>query len=630
MLSGQIIIYSLAGLFLFLPIQFFVGKIIGTRRFVFTRPESFSEIFYYSWIGFFTIISVFAIIITAGRTILLPVPFLIFLITLKIDFKGKDSNSFYSRNLYFVLLVALIYWAYSLLHFVSFNHNEIRFVGGDYLFYSNVSEYLNVTGKETYAVNYISPEFEGMRPYHYLDLWGAAFFSRLLTIRAVYSFYLVLFPLLACNIVLGLLSFFEKKYGKQSIFGFILILLFGFYSGYSVFFPSRLLSAEIIDYSIVYRAKLFICAFFLLILLNLFQDRQWRPFLFFSAIIALGFINFLPTVYLFSFLLVIFLLAGKRATIKEILPGVVAMGGVILVMYFMYRHAPPGEGSGTTMGSLPADYFKKMMHIFFGGLLQFVLLLPVFVLFVWVLYLKKIRTIREFLEHESGVFFFLSMTFFGLISWAILYPATAEAVQFYSNVFSAATPFLLLLIVYELVTFLKKNSYKIFAISIFFVSMIMDGHNKLPVETVSKLTFNNIIDFTGAYKGYYGNIKDRRSDKTFFDKNTIAYQPLPFLAYHFKPYLNTSLDAPWITIDSSFSYIADQKRNIEIAPFTQYVNRNPAQTSRDDMIISFLKKYNIQFVTVSSSLGVPAFLQKYINRKLVLPELQLTIFNLRF
>ena len=86
MISAAVIIKSLSACFLLLGLCFFTGRLFYYN---FTKKKSaaHTSFFQTTFTGFLLIISVYAIIVTGGKTILLPVPLLLVIARL---IKRKD------------------------------------------------------------------------------------------------------------------------------------------------------------------------------------------------------------------------------------------------------------------------------------------------------------------------------------------------------------------------------------------------------------------------------------------------------------------------------------------------------------------------------------------------------------
>lgn len=102
----------------------------------------------------------------------------------------------------------------------------------DHIFYADLAEILLQTGQENnyQAGNLVSDKFSGTVPYHYFEMWLAAFFSWLFGIKALLSMQLITLPVFFTMMALGIFSVAETVYAI-SLKKMALIFLLAFMGG---------------------------------------------------------------------------------------------------------------------------------------------------------------------------------------------------------------------------------------------------------------------------------------------------------------------------------------------------------------------------------------------------------------
>src|SRR5437763_5262371 len=123
---------------------FFCGQLIVTRG-IKTRDLHIQSLFEYVLIGLLLCTSLYAIVQTGFRTILLPVPLVLFAFYYNKEKTVAFSKLVSTRSLILVLLaVSIFYLSYYCQSFIGFDNHVYKYSSGDISFYARLGDYLNV------------------------------------------------------------------------------------------------------------------------------------------------------------------------------------------------------------------------------------------------------------------------------------------------------------------------------------------------------------------------------------------------------------------------------------------------------------------------------------------------------
>lgn len=189
--------------------------------------------------GVLLLSSSFAIIWTAGKTILwlVPVIFLLYWTWNKSHISKISSVDYSLRKEFFCLCYTLILYVVvsALVYFFSFIYSGGH-VWGDHVFYANTIHEMFTSHIETFG------RFEKATPYHYGDLWWGGLISAIIPVNRVYMLCLIVYPFFGMLVALGINALTERFVTFNSLasglFYFLSgILILFFWNLSSVFIP---------------------------------------------------------------------------------------------------------------------------------------------------------------------------------------------------------------------------------------------------------------------------------------------------------------------------------------------------------------------------------------------------------
>ncbi len=157
--------------------------------------------------------------------------------------------------------------------FLTFGEFPVRPPHEDLVFYSNVSQFLNITGIENHAMafNVLDQTYHGSEPFHYYELWTNALLYRVWQLPNVTALLMVSFPVFYLIFFFGLLALWES-FAPITVKGVVICAALLFAGGVIYFANGRTLLHD----SFLFYHK------------NIFLDRKLGPLYMFSLAFVLA------------------------------------------------------------------------------------------------------------------------------------------------------------------------------------------------------------------------------------------------------------------------------------------------------------------------------------------------------
>jgi len=214
MLSVWTIIVSFFTLLTSIAVFYIAGVIISYSSK--PRPSFDANLFFPCLIkGFLFLVSLYAIWITKGKTILLLVPVLLLMVGfLKkpvLIIQKESENIKFKQLILFILTACLLYSVYYSQAFIT-NGELVNYAGGDTSFYARAAYNLQLNGIENPRIEYLYPQRFNPEPYHYYDLWFVAGVSKITGINTHLVYLLIIYPFFAVVFVTGIWTFLKKNF----------------------------------------------------------------------------------------------------------------------------------------------------------------------------------------------------------------------------------------------------------------------------------------------------------------------------------------------------------------------------------------------------------------------------------
>lgn len=587
--------------------------------------DSLSTIFWHLFTGFIILTSIYAIIVTNCKTSLLPVPLLLYLFhklkNLVIIYEIKSTiiyNNRY-RNFLFCLLTIGCYYLYYTSVFISLDDTIVKYIGSDIGFYSRAATYLNDSGQEAIDLDYLNLSDVSNNPYHYGDLWFIALIQRIVPINPIVITATIVYPAFATMFVIGLTGYIKHVFtisnNKPYIYG--VIMCTGIIGGFNFLFPQFILQADVLSSSISNAPKLFLVAVLLMALIFSLRTLGWSQTLVLTGIVAFFYINIaIPLLITVSLLLGTAWLFRKEVKFKDFLPGIaIIIVAFIYILVFYYLHGQ-SSASNSISNSVPFN-LSTALNIFIGGLFQYSPYIPFLILLLIYCIKGKRFTFNKRTVFSYDYLFIIFLPIAGLLAWAVFYQITNEAVQFFHNVFIPLSALTIILIVI-LILQSREAILRTLAVFLLLISTALNAKYTFNVDRIPKNDWVAANNFIKRYKkSYFVNIRHHTEFNSIFTKSTIVGQPLMFLDYIVEPYVNISLNTPWINIDSASIYAGIEQKLLMSAPFSKYVNEKNKELSADDYMYQFIKEKNISFVSVSAAAALPEIFKPSVSDSVI-------------
>lgn len=608
MLTVSVAIRSLLTGILLLGFFYIIGQFI--LRLTANSKNTIAHSFFESvTIGLLTVISCYAIVITGGKTLLLPVPFV--LVALLLTEKTKNDKVVLIANktfLWFGILSFILFFIYYLQAHISLDSKSFRFASSDHSYYARLASTIN-----TYSIESPKLYFPGIdnyrpEPYHYIDIWTTAFISKVTGLNSHYSLSIVMYPVFAAIFSIGMFEAAVKRYGN-SLTVQLISLFTVFFSGIGIFFPKFLLSAEIYDYAPIIYTKALFPGIIILLALGYYSIRSFNKLFIISIGGALLFITIAPSFALVLFPLFVYRLFIKKDKLYTYWPSVAALLFSFIYVSYLYKN---GSGQVSIINETIISFLRRLAAIFLGGGLQFLMWTPVLLLLIT----SRKKVVTDNFISGFSLLIFLSLA--GLFAWSVFWPFTIEAVQFFSIVFLPVSAIL----TGEVLLAVTAHSNRITLFLVFVLSgyLISKSINyNFHVQSVSRKDVQELQAFTNNFSGRFANYKTPGDFKNIFELHTMIFPPMPWINYYNEQYENYSLNSMEILRDSTTLEGNAGKMYIRQSPYYQFTKKIK-NDSTDDMKKAFLKNYNITYLMVSPKSQLEPDLYSLVADSLVLSD----------
>jgi len=592
MITAIIVIKIFLSYCTLLAISFLLGKALEKINLKDgNNSMSIFEIFFY---GYLILVSLYAIFITKGHSILLPIPLLLVIsrfVTPRAS--ALNERNSYRNAIYLLSAGFVVFIFYYGQAFISLDPDIMRLPGGDFSFYARLGEFIQFKGVETYKIDYYNSGLQAL-PYHFIDIWTIGLISQFSGLHEYYSLVLVTYPLLASIFILGVYQLFKNYFQNSFVVGVVSVFVLLF-SGIGWLYPKFIITADIHDYAPAYHGKLnFIACVVVYAILLLLKNEFERLFVIAAAFVLASF-TLTPALGVFCGFVILYALLGNKISFKRLL--IPAFAGLGVILYFIYFYKNSMEERIVSSVST-SDFIIRGSKMFISGILEYSILIPVL---VCVAFLIKVSPP----DRRQALIFLLLFPVAGLIGWCLLWPVDNEARQFYHNFFtvsaSVITGFALLwLLLYS------HRKVLVWTGSIAFLLLItkslrFDYH----VESVNKKDINltkNFILKNGP--GAFANYRDSSEFNSYYTLFTKVYQPLPWICLLLPHYQNYSLNT--FDLIKKCENLGDYKEQamaeLKSSSYSQYISKKNG-ISQDPL--GFSKEYNLKYFTLSPLVKQP-------------------------
>jgi len=603
-------------------ITYITGKII-TSSFS-GKTNNFFHLFTSLLLGLVVISTSFAIYKSGGKTIMLliiPMGTILFFYYKKQIKQPTFKLHEIKQDILYLLLLFTIIQMYQNWFFFDYSNNTIKSIYTDTYWYSTFCDSQKNWGIENYFRSFsyfFRKEEVGLVPYHYPELWLTALFSILFKIGTIQSMYLIVYPILICSFLIGIISVFEKILTNRIVLIIISILLL-FTSGTTCSWYNSIhilqYSHTIADISLMglFGTKYtFVYPFLLLGFMLLFQNKQILSFFILSAIPIFS-VSFLPPIWgglicyaLFSFL---FLKQIDKRTIL-ITIGIILLN-LILFLFFYNRFK--STFSNDFAINFIIDRYYKNGHFIFLNIKAFVGNTLFYVLKIVIIYFPIIIIgIFTWIEINKILILIFIMIGLGIITSSFFLGFT-DGNQFANNILICASivQILGLSILIKQYTNSPNKRYFIL-IALILIGIFYSIYWDIQRKNIGTRWYKEDKDFIKKTNNLITESKS--CVMVFLDENGFANNT--FLGWHAHNdfYLATQFDSKEIVFAIGNPELFLKVNNsLSAVDSFEYYNLTPIniwKRKKENTLKSFIKQFHIRYFYFKAGVEIPPFIQK--------------------
>ncbi|RXJ46052.1 hypothetical protein [Gelidibacter gilvus] len=620
------IVFDILTLPIYLLFFLLIGKFIyGSLRQFFN--DDFLGSFLEITLGFILSICFYAIFITSGKTIM--VLFVLLLLSqylyskLKPDFlwyKKINKTDFKTIGLFFGF--SLVFLGVQLFRHDYFNPDIVKLGWGDFGFYSDVAESLNIYGieKSNSWYNYFASEtlFYSANPipYHYFEIWTQALFLNTSLNSGVFVFIYVFTPFVCALAALAFYVLGRSLLKITSIYRNLLLLVASLLIPFSMGKLPFLLGGlqdNIINYPRNYMFYIcFVCFF-------IFYRKGYKSFaVYFLAFLSCINILYLPTISVVLVVLGIFQYYYQKEkgsiALHTIIVGTLPAFFIILFYFFLFKTVG-GRGIDLSALNIIKIYLLEGLRYFFRLNLARIWLFYLPFVLISLVYLWRNRNENKKSSYTIVIIFVaVCMEIFSLL-FASFVPHL-EAGTFNSIVLNPMLASLTFVgLMYALNTIKTLLSKVVFVLlgfqllySFIFVLFNLEGSrfvgtfnfSKSFLKQVSQLEINNKIG------GFYKNIENRENSE-FAAKSNLSLVSSLF-DHKGNGYFQVDLTTYIREENIPFQSIKAAEMNTPMYKYGSNKIKNNPGLSRNSIELSFINDYKIDYIIFNPNVDVPEYL----------------------
>lgn len=597
--------------------------------------------------GLLSVVSVYAIVMTLGRTVLLLCPVLIVVLGFfikKVPETTQVPSVSQKRFVAPLLIMSIIAVAAFIPSFISFSKGDIKFLGDDQNFYVTLASYLNATGLENNVPDFFGANYFTVAPYHYGDIWFFALLSKLSGVNTATLLALVGYPVLATVTACGVAATAEAiyptlviKWWKAALLPILVIVA----SGFTFLYPSFIVDWNRYDNSF-YNVPKYLTPTILVI--GLFLTYRRNQLIAFSAMAALASCFFLSLgvpVILGASVIVILRYFRKRISFRQLVVcGILLVSGLAYPFLF-YKLLTKPFTDLVYHSSLALFTKADVKRAVFGQAFSSVIQLCCYVVqgvFIYCLY-RRLQTTAVDKVKPGGrniLIFVLCFLLAGQLAMTVMYNF-GDNWQLYAQLLLpimniAIATVLLIGLSNKAGRPLQAASLVLLAINFAHSYITDDPYRSHSRHVASQASYNQVAGFIREEAPRFAELTNTSVRQNLYKANTQLFKRLFFLSYRYDPYINVSINTPLVPLDSSSAReLFIRQQTVNIAPFSPYyAQQRAAGMQLEDIQLQYVQANRINYLLVPQSLSVPQQLLRHADDSLFIPDEQLRIFHLSF
>lgn len=492
----------------------------------------------------------------------------------------------------------------------------------DFFIYAQRAKALGTYGQENYfaLLNELDEAYQGLSPYHYLELWLSSFFSEMLGVNHVFSLGIIVKASFYFITGLGFLALLEK-WGYQGKWESIaLALAFFFLSG--IYLKISFLSLPEFNLSALsYRTKMMVYyPFFIGFVLNFLNHQKERAFLM-LAMLMLATVVSIPAILGATLLMGLWGEQRKDRSFRKPLIIIVLSAAAVLLFYALSPSPQLSASMGVERQELLA--YLSFSHLFksLGAFILHILgLIPIFLLPFCLIFLAYKASSDQGLK--DVLLFSLMIILSGAAAYALLGDFENAIQLFFNPVIVCLNTGAILALIY----LWKDRASRIwmyvilgasFLNQLFILPPKLFSHHIKSHYSPDYLEEIKTLADTGKLSGMGGALKAEEDYFSPFSKITYAYTGAYYLQYFPGEIDCISLSDHQIKINPNNQRNNLVNRNSGI--FYQYVLEQKSAGSFQSIPqsqLSFLQKHKINFLVLSKNVTLDPALNLRVKRKI--------------
>ena len=626
-----IFISWLVGLYL---IGSLVSFLILNSRF---NPNPYELILRNTFLGYLLIIVLQSVVSTEFKTVnLIFILLMVFTVyeTRKYKVKSFVKTDVLNFNILLNLIViSSLLFIYS--WFLIYNPDAfVKFQGtDDYILYGKISRFIALTGNENgfNVLNTMDKFYNGPEPYHYFDLWGAACVSNLFKINNFISLKLIIYPTFYFLYALGILSLINRSSYKTVFLLFALLMIgglsFDFQSNISFLDNLKNISFNLLNpnFSKLSYFYVFIISSYLLYKNNYFT-------LSFLCILSLPVANVItfPTVLPVLFVILVinfFTKSTDKKIIYQCLIYLILFVIAFITFYVLLKRQSSGF-AGTDISSpqkllnenIRFINFNTQRNIFLASIFGIIILyLPFFLILIS----ERKNYLISKLKTNAPLLFVIFGILISILIWCVLY-VELNSRQIHQNL---SIPLLNIAFSIYMIEIVKRNNlFKSFKFSIsnlflIFV-MILIAQNFIKTIRIDKFKIHETHSAE-----YLSKIQNKIIPNSLIaslreadpvennNKYNFGYTLGDYLFLMKENVYPVNVGDLNIKIDSTSALnLYRSEKVISVGIFYRY-SQFPENSKlvKDEIMLKFLKKYNIKQMIISKNASIPDTVLYYVK-----------------
>ena len=626
-----IFISWLVGLYL---IGSLVSFLILNSRF---NPNPYELILRNTFLGYLLIIVLQSVVSTEFKTVnLIFILLMVFTVyeTRKYKVKSFVKTDVLNFNILLNLIViSSLLFIYS--WFLIYNPDAfVKFQGtDDYILYGKISRFIALTGNENgfNVLNTMDKFYNGPEPYHYFDLWGAACVSNLFKINNFISLKLIIYPTFYFLYALGILSLINRSSYKTVFLLFALLMIgglsFDFQSNISFLDNLKNISFNLLNpnFSKLSYFYVFIISSYLLYKNNYFT-------LSFLCILSLPVANVItfPTVLPVLFVILVinfFTKSTDKKIIYQCLIYLILFVIAFITFYVLLKRQSSGF-AGTDISSpqkllnenIRFINFNTQRNIFLASIFGIIILyLPFFLILIS----ERKNYLISKLKTNAPLLFVIFGILISILIWCVLY-VELNSRQIHQNL---SIPLLNIAFSIYMIEIVKRNnlfkSFKFSILNLFLIFvMILIAQNFIKTIRIDKFKIHETHSAE-----YLSKIQNKIIPNSLIaslreadpvennNKYNFGYTLGDYLFLMKENVYPVNVGDLNIKIDSTSALnLYRSEKVISVGIFYRY-SQFPENSKlvKDEIMLKFLKKYNIKQMIISKNASIPDTVLYYVK-----------------